>query len=223
MKHYIKILIISTISLVSGTHEMFSQKNYLAEIGLHGGASPVWNRNSDSWTYDMGAMTGLLLRYKTNDRINEQLNFEISSANFKGVAGRRSSIEFNHIFNMLEYGKLDYKLYSKNYSPYLFTGLGAAFFSSQNVNPESALFLPLGIGMKVKMKNRLNFNIQFTHRFFLSSQKETTEYPDYNFIRNNTNILNNSQISSFSIGLAYDFWEKPCDCMKVSNKNKKKH
>lgn len=221
MKSSYKSLIIAIIGLTVGSGNLFGQNNYLAEIGVHSGASALWNRNSNDWNYSPLTMSGMFLRYNPNDRFSLQLNYENApwiGGNFSG-----QSMELNSIFNMLELGQLDYKLYSKDYSPYLLFGLGTSFFHSQSTNLSNAIFLPVGVGLRINLKKRFNLNFQFNHRFYLSSNRQSEiDYMDYNIIRNSTNILNNSQLSSLSVGLSYDFWERACDCMKEKEQRNKR-
>ncbi len=220
MKDSIKTLIIVFICLITGIKPVLAQNSYLAEIGVHSGASSLANRNSDDWKYSLSAMSGLLLRYNLNERIGIQLNAEQSGIN--GFKGSKNTLELNSIFNMLELGKLDYKLYSQDFSPYIFSGLGLSNFEDDTYVQSNLLYIPLGIGLRVKLKNRFNLNIQLNHRFFPTKNKVVDGvYPAYNIIRNNTNTLNNSQLSSLSIGITYDFWRKACDCMKESVNSKR--
>lgn len=221
MKNSIKTLIIFFVCLIAGKNQVFAQNTYLAEIGVHSGASTIWNRNSDDWKFSSGAMSGLILKYNPNNRFSFQINYERSGID--GITGLKNSFEFNSVFNMLEFGKLDYKLYSKNYAPFLFWGIGNSNFTYDNSRLTNAYFVPLGMGVKVKLKNRFNLNFQFTHRFYLPTNRIIENvYSEYSILRNNTNILNNSQLSSISIGISYDFWERACDCMKVNEKSKKR-
>lgn len=121
-------------------------------------------------------------------------------------------VDLSLSFNFLEFPAMDYKLYSKNFTPYLFGGFGLGLAEkSSGILP----YFPLGTGMKILLSERWNLNFQFTHHFFIKNDDlEGSVLFNNPFGMNGTNRYNNDQISTFKVGVSYNFWEKECDCIK---------
>jgi hypothetical protein len=196
---------------------------YKAEIGINGGGSfYLGEANNQLFNYTRPAFSGYV-RYLFSPRI--ALRAELSSAIVAGSAIKDNQIYIGDLcgeFNFFDLEQNPYKRYSKTFSPYIFAGLGMItdVYAGQNL-PEACL--PFGIGMKFKLANRWNFNIQWVNRLLLADNLEgdsapgvSTHYNNPNNL-NGTNILNNDFLSTITIGISYDFWKKQCKCLN-SNK-----
>ena len=62
------------------------------------------------------------------------------------------------------------------------------------------------------MAEKLNFNIQYTHRLMLGDHLEGKLEFDNPIPKTTANLLNNDKLSGLSIGISYDFWVRSCDC-----------
>jgi len=72
-----------------------------------------------------------------------------------------------------------------------------------------------GLGMKLKLGNRLNLNLQWSNRLLLADNIEgVAKYNNINNL-NGLNIFNNDFISSLTIGVSFDIWKKECNCMNL--------
>jgi hypothetical protein len=199
--------------------QLSAQTDYLAEIGVNGGGSYMLDNQNGIPFRNSKLDFGLVYRHNFNERLSahaEWNNTKIAYYN-KLSAIPNEIIGLNMIdicgeFNFFDLIKKQYKPKSKSFSPYIFTGLGWAMTSNSN-----CFNIPFGIGFKYKMGNRLNLNAKWAHRITLNDEIEGVISP-----LNGTNILNNDFISTYTIGISYDFWKRPCDCNNsFRNRNKK--
>lgn len=214
----IRIFIVCVFSLLF--LPAVAQDEYKAEIGIIGGGSYYLGDANSVLFGNIQPTYGGFFRYRINPRI--ALKGEFTSATIAGsgfinpVYVGDMSVEFN--FFDLEIDQ--YKRFSKKYSTYIFTGVGfmTDLYTGQ-LMPEPSL--PFGIGMKIKLKNRWNLNAQWSHRLLLNSdQMENT--PAFNNPNglNGSNIFRNDLLSSITVGLSFDIWEKPCDCKNNNYKRR---
>jgi hypothetical protein len=73
--------------------------------------------------------------------------------------------------------------------------------------------LPFGVGIKVKLGKRFNFNAQFSNRLLFNDNLEGLEIFNDPYGLNGSNFLNNDMLSTLTIGITFDFWRRKCDCI----------
>lgn len=76
-------------------------------------------------------------------------------------------IEFNFFNYSDKFGYLE----TRRFSPYLFTGLGTTIAAGSNSN--ICMNIPLGMGVKYKLKNRLNLGFEFSMRKLFTDSFDT--------------------------------------------------
>jgi len=211
---------------------------YRAEIGVQTALSLYSgdvNSISDLNLYgknmkNMNADLGLMFRYRFNKRLALRLgydytkvkgNFLYRDANETFTASLNNPLHMADLwgeFNFFDLENNPHKRFSKRYSPYIFMGVGMGYTPKyKNPASGSALFsIPVGVGFKWKMADKLNFNVQYVQRWFFGDFLEGKEKFDNPVPRTVANPLNNDLISGFSIGISYDFWMRDCDCHGVS-------
>ena len=152
---------------------MFGQKDtYLAEIGVSGGVSFYKGDGSSSLFSNLQPVYGGLLRYNINPAF--ALCFDLSRTSIKG-----SYIDSNVTYTfknqndaldvLVEFNFFDLEQIKNNdnqerkLSPYIFAGYGLLKYSYENQSKLNPQF-PFGIGLKYKLKNRWNLNLQWTNR-----------------------------------------------------------
>jgi hypothetical protein len=64
------------------------------------------------------------------------------------------------------------------------------------------------VGMKVKLGNRWNLNVQWSSKLMLSDTMEGVEALNNPNKLNGTNIFNNDLISTVTVGISFDIFEK---------------
>lgn len=173
MKTRLIALILTLIAIAP-----FAQgQEYRFEIGPAVGVSGyLGDLNNSNLFKHIGIAGGVLFRYNANSRWAIKAN-----ALYVGLKGNSADIntrfpysqiyEFSSKlvdiggqveFNFLNYGiGPKYKKY-KRISPYLTLGLGATISHSQGTY--MGLSLPMGAGVKFKLKERLNLGFEFTMR-----------------------------------------------------------
>jgi hypothetical protein len=169
------------------------------------------------------------LRYSFDTRL--ALKAELTGTTVGGVGQAFPShpvlaADFTGEFNFFDLEKSEYKQFSKIFSPYIFAGLGLMSYKSI-VSTRLNLSIPFGIGMKVKLGQRCNLNVQWTTRLLLADNLEGVKTLDNPGKLNGSNPFNNDLLSTLTVGISFDIWKKQCDCenssvMKDKHKFKKK-
>ena len=153
-------------------------QEYRFEIGPALGMSGyLGDVNNSNVFRHPGIAGGAIFRYNPNSRIAVKANLLYASISGNSAdiqnkfpAGEQYSFKSSLIdfggqfeFNFLNYGSGPrYKKY-KRLTPYMVVGLGGvASFTSGKTNV--AFVIPLGAGLKFKLKNRLNLGFEFTMR-----------------------------------------------------------
>ena len=216
----IRFLILGVFVLVYV--QLAAQDEYHAEIGVNGGGSYyLGDANSQLFNNTQFAYSGFF-RYCLNPRLAAKIEIANTVVSGTGFKNQALATDVCGEFNFFDLEKSEFKQFSKTFSPYIFGGFGGVAYSrSFNMS------IPFGIGMKVKLGNRLNFNAQWTTRLLLADNLEgLPEFNNSNGL-NGTNIFNNDILSTFTIGLSVDIWKKLCDCenssvLKDSHKFRKK-
>lgn len=139
-------------------------------------------------------------------------------------------------YNFLPYGTgRDYRG-AKRLTPYITFGLGFTYVNSSkgvadlsgtNTLPEGGLFgapemggskgiftanLPLGLGVKYKIADRLNLGLEWMVHFTLSDKLDGVKDP-YR-IKSNGIFKNTDGYTNLQVSLTYSFWEKCRTCHK---------
>ncbi len=184
-----------------------AQSEYIAELGVNGGISYLLDDKNSIPFKSPYLNLGLIYRHNFNERFSAHLAWNNSKNRYFRQGFPADTLMLNMFdlcgeFNFFDLIKRQYKPKSRDFSPYIFAGTGFAFNQYQ-----SGINIPFGVGMKYKLGNRFNFNIQWTHRLMFNDRIEGVEGA-----LNGSNFMNNDLISTFTIGLTFDFWKRPCDC-----------
>jgi len=186
---------------------------YRAEIGGNAGVSYYIGETNSLLFNNMRIAYSGFFRYRIDQRF--ALKAELSSAVVAGSGITDNQVyvgDFTGEFNFFDLEQNPYKRFSKTYSPYVFGGFGMLtdVYNGQKF-PEFSI--PFGVGMKVKLNERLNLNVQWSNRLLLADNLEgyIGQFDNPNNL-NGTNIFNNDLLSTFTVGLSYDIWKKQCDC-----------
>lgn len=208
---------------------------YRAEIGIQVGgnvysgdvntvASPdLYIRNLKNIKPDVG----VVFRYRFNKRLALRLGYDFTKVKgnylFRDTLQTHAAylnnplhlIDLTGEFNFVDLENNPYKRTSKKVSPYIFAGIGWVMMPKYNNNTtgvNQAMTLPFGVGIKTKLGNRWNFNIQWTNRLLLKDNLEGVSLYDNPTPMTIHNPLNHDFLSGIAIGLTYDFWANDCDC-----------
>jgi hypothetical protein len=197
---------------------IFAQEDYKAEIGLVGGGSYyIGDANSLPFLNTQPAYGGFF-RYRHNDRTATK--FEWDRTTIVGTetvfTNSVNALDLTWEFNFFDLEQNPYKRRTRKLSTFIFGGFGLISFpylSEQNFN----MSLPFGVGMKLKLANRLNFNIQWSTRLAFTDKIEGVESLNNPANLNGSNISNKDLLSTLTAGFSFDIWKNECDCKDKKN------
>lgn len=237
-----RFFILINILLFSATYVVAQEDPYKAEIGVQIGgnfysgdvntiASPgLYLKNLKNIKPDLG----MVFRYRFNKRLALRLGYDYTmvKGNFQfldtvqvhtvSLSNPLHIVDFTGEFNFVDLENNPYKRTSKKVSPYIFAGVGWMLmpnYKSGIATGNQSFTIPFGIGVKAKLGNRWNFNIQWTNRLLFKDNLEGMKLYDNPAPRNINNPMNNDFLSGISIGFTYDFWTRDCDCNDTTLKS----
>lgn len=216
----IRLVVLCVLCMYCG--KVSAQEDYLLEIGAAGGTAYYLGDANDQLFKNMQATYGIYTRYRVNTRI--AVKAEIGRAKIiwdgNSTGNQVNAFDFTGEFNFFDLEQNLNKRQSKLFTPYIFAGIGAMDYSYIGGNQINTS-IPFGVGFKLKLDNRWNVSAQWTTRILMSDKMEGIAELNDTYNLNGTNFTNNDILSTFTIGIGYDIWERPCDCKVV--KDKKKH
>ena len=112
-------------------------------------------------------------------------------------------------YNFWPYGTgRDYRG-AKRLTPFIFGGLGATFVKTDSKNVFTAN-LPIGIGVKYKLADRLNLGVEWAIHFTASDRLDGVSNP-YG-IKSSGLFKNTDCYSHLRLSVTYDLWAKCRTC-----------
>ena len=215
----IRSLIIGIISLF--INQLKAQEIYHAEIGANAGVSYYLGDANNKLFKNPELTYGLIYRQKFNPRLALQANWNYTKVTGSAFLYSGSTINFENSihaldfcgeFNFFDLEDKDYKPFSKTYSPFIFAGVGAMFYTYEG-EQDFMFSYPFGIGVKKMLGHRLNLNIMWSHRLLLTDQMEGVKQLNDPEKLNGTNLLNYDILSTLSLGITFDIFKERCKCM----------
>ncbi len=219
---------------------MATAQEYRWEIGMNTGLnSYLGDANPKNPFLALGSQTSFLVRYNYNFRL--AFSSELSYFFVKGATKNNPDNKFPKDYSgaFLTHGFLsticsEYNFYpysdkfpflqTKTFTPYILGGVVVGF-SSQGKN--RLAFLPglkLGLGIKWKIKNRLNLFAKLEGTHFFSDALDTST-PSSKFLNNpyqtkSSFIKGGDGMASLSVGFSYDFSVRGTTCNKNEQINR---
>lgn len=173
-----KILTTIVVFMVAVLSAQAQEESYRYEIGGGIGATGyLGDVNKSNFMKNPGLAGGAVFRYLPNNRWAVKANLFVgglsgNSADFDMIFPSGQSYEFSSTvydlgaqveFNFFEFGLGPTYLKLKRLTPYITLGLGATV-ASADTGTSFAMNVPVGIGLKFKLKERLNLGVEFTMR-----------------------------------------------------------
>jgi hypothetical protein len=116
-------------------------------------------------------------------------------------------------FNFFSYGIGETYKRLRRWTPYLTLGLGVCVSSSDG-STSAAPTLPMGMGIKYKISERLNFGAEFTMTKAFGDHVDGSQLADLNRIK--TSFYKNTDwFSRFTVGITYEFGKRCETCHYV--------
>ena len=216
----------SIFSLQSSICMAQDDPEYRMEIGGGAGLMTYLGDFNGSLLSNMQPAAGAVAKYKLNPRM--AWSASLGYGKLKGASENDKSwfpgkeenpIEFNATvidfnvrfeYNFWPFGTGREYLGAKPLTPFIALGAGLAFAKPDIGRQTAALQLPIGVGVKYKLKNRLNLSVDWMMHFTGSDKLDGTEDP-YG-IKSTGMFKNTDCFSKFTVSLTYDFWERCKTC-----------
>lgn len=221
-----RYLFTTAILLISITG-ISAQDIYTTEIGIHGGGSYFTGDFKSAPQANIKPDFGVTLRYLFNQRLSLMADYH--NTELKGTFQQpldileSTEIALDQKINMLDlclainffdYGQLDYILKSSNFTAFIMGGIGIVEESKGIDGSRIHFSIPFGMGFKLKLSERWHLNLQWTHRL-LPATDGLEGNRDFNnpLGLNGSNIFNNDNAGTCTLGISYSLFKRNCKCM----------
>lgn len=213
-----KIFLLFVIFCVTANN-VKSQDTFYGEVGLTGGCGFVLGDTNDFLFQYSQPLGGLYAKYKFNGRWETRLQLDGGLLGYKeklnsGYVGLQALGEFNFFNYGVKRWEADYSWFS----PCLVAGVGVVVFDLAGT-PKATMTLPLGLGVKFKLANRVNAGIYWTVAKAFSDKMDNTPNPNgaYGKFWNNQDWYSTAQVF-----LSFNFLKICAPCRNgMPRKNKR--
>lgn len=231
IKHHMVRRVAAVLVLLSSTFVAVAQElEYKMELGgMAGGCFYMGDANYTTPLKNMALAGGLLARYNINPRM--ALKGDLAIGRIKGstqgldnkfpggahAAFARNIYELGAQFeySFFAYGTGAGYKDSRRIAPYILAGVGMTY-APKPVNHVVALNIPIGIGVKYKLANRLNVGAEWTMRFATSDRLDVTDATgmqlDDPYGIHSSGFKNKDSYSWLMLYVSYDMFPKYRKC-----------
>lgn len=115
--------------------------------------------------------------------------------------------------NFFSYGIGETYKRLRRWTPYLSLGVGLTFASTPDGN-SAAFSIPMGVGIKFKIKPRLNLNAEFSMTKVFGDKIDSNQLTDLYKIKSSF-LKNTDWFSSFTVGISYEFGPRCTTCHRI--------
>ena len=156
-----KIFLLIVIVCIT-TIKAKTQDTFYGEIGLTGGCGFVLGDTNGFLFQYSQPVGGLYAKYKINGRWETRLQLDGGLLGYvKGQKSVYGGLQALGEFNFFNYGVKKWEADCSWFSPSLVAGLGLVVFDLAG-KPKFTVTIPMGIGMKFKLSNRVNAGLYWT-------------------------------------------------------------
>lgn len=203
-------------------------EEYRMELGAGAGIMGYLGDFNGSLTKDLQPMGSAIIRYAFNPYMGLKFN-----ASYGKVKGKSSDVktyypkfaetpyEFNNTlvdvgvtyeYNFWPYGTGSEYRGAQRLVPFIFGGIGATYVSIKNGDKKSAFSanLPIGLGVKYKVGERMNVGVEWAMHFCLSDELDGQKDP-YD-IKSSGLFKNTDCYSTLQFTFTYSFMAKCRTC-----------
>ena len=213
------------LSLVTASAQ--DEPEYRMEIGGGAGVMTYLGDFNGSLMSNMQPTGGAVVKYKLNPRMawtaslgygmlkgasNDDKSWFSPELDANPVKFSTSVVDFNVRFeyNFWPFGTGREYLGARKLTPFIALGAGLVFAKPDIGEQATALQLPIGLGVKYKLKTRLNLAAEWMLHLTGSDKLDGREDP-YG-IKSSGLFKNTDCFSMFRITLTYDFWARCKTC-----------
>lgn len=221
--------LIVIILLLASASGLYAQE-YKYEIGGIAGASfYMGDANKTAPFKNPNPALGGIFRYNANFRVafKGSLSWSKVTGNTEGLENvfpnnAQAKFDRNVIdlggqmeFNFFPYSDKYAYMNTRRLSPYVTFGLGLTVATGGN-GTFAGPNIPLGVGVKYKIKNRVNLGCEFTVRKLFGDNFEGADVLDNPYNMNADWLKNNDWHSLLVLSISWDFGprERPCNNIK---------
>ncbi len=228
MRHSL-LVIISAIIVVTMSHNAMAQEStYKFDAGVHLGLSGyLGDANESNMFKHPGYAAGASFRYLIDTRwalrgVFSTASLSGNTADWKDVLPAGAQYEFkSQIYDLTARGEFNFFAYGigetykrlKRWSPYLTLGIGATLASCDG-ETAVALNIPMGFGVKYKLKQRLNLGLEFTMTKVFGDNVDGKKLSDLYMIKSSF-LKNTDWHSMITFSITYEFGERCTTCHYV--------
>lgn len=229
-KTYILSFIISSLFISIALN---AQDDYKYEIGGMAGTSfYMGDANKTKLYQNPGLSAGAIFRYNIDLRWSVKSNFVIGkvSGDTRDSGNKfpfDQQLSFSRMFyelgSQIEFNFFNYSdkfgyLGAKRFTPYIFTGVGLTLGSGKSTFLDANI--PIGIGLKYKLKDRMNIGFEFSFRKLFSDSFDVTKKDREFNLDAPYNIKggffkNTDWYSLTMISITWDFGARVCPCLNI--------
>lgn len=222
-----KITILLALMALALSAPAQDDPEYRLEVGAGVGMMGYLGDFNGNLTKDLQPMVSLSGRYVFNPWMALRLNF--SRGKMKGSSSdvdtyypdyAEDAYKFDNTlydmavtyeYNFMPYGTgWDYRG-SKRFTPFVFGGLGLAFADTSEKS-RVAFNIPIGLGVKYKLGERVNLGLEWAMHFTQSDWLDGVKDPYY--IKSSGLFKNTDCYSALQLTLTYSFSPKCVNCNK---------
>jgi len=205
-------------------------QEYLYEIGgMLGSSFYMGDANKTTLFKNMHPAGGAVFRYNANFRwaLKADLLYGHVSGSTEGLEnvfpnGAQASFDRSFVelggqaeFNFFPYSDKFAYANARRFSPYLLLGLGITV-APGNGKTFASLNIPIGAGLKYKVKNRVNLGVEFSVRKLFGDGLDTTkdnQLLDNPYKINGSQLKNKDWYSMLLFSVTWDFGprKRPCN------------
>lgn len=218
------------IILLIGSFPVLYAQEYKYEIGgMAGGAYYMGDANKNAFFKGLNPALGAVFRYNANFRwaVKADLlwgRISGSTAGLDNVFPDNAQVSFNR--NLIELGgQMEFNFFpysdkfayanAKRFSPYVLLGLGMTV-APGNGSTMASVNVPLGVGVKYKLKNRINLGCEFSFRKLFGDNLEGNAVLDNPYGIKSSFLKNKDWYSLLLLSVTWDFGPRNRPC---NNKN----
>ena len=218
------------IILLTGAFSVLYAQEYKYEIGgMAGGAYYMGDANKNAFFKGLNPALGAVFRYNANFRwaVKADLlwgRISGSTAGLDNVFPNNTQVSFDR--NLIELGgQMEFNFFpysdkfayanAKRFSPYVLLGLGMTV-APGNGSTMASVNIPLGVGIKYKIKNRINLGCEFSFRKLFGDNLEGNAALDNPYKIESSFLKNKDWYSLLLLSVTWDFGPRNRPC---NNKN----
>ena len=209
-----------------------AQDDYKYEIGGMAGIDfYMGDANKTKFFNDIGPAFGGVFRYNVDLRWSLKTNLLIgyvsgNTRNFDNAFPFGQQASFKRLFweagTQIEFNFFSYSdqfayLGAKRFSPYVFTGVGLTLGGGEKTFFD--VNVPMGIGIKYKLKERLNLGFEFSFRKLFSDSFDVTKNEGFQLndpYKIRSSVFKNKDWYSLTMfSVTWSFGARECPCLNI--------